>query len=213
MELTRDLARLPIDQAAAALETSATIAGVSLRASIEFLRAAPEAAQTLGASELRAWGEMGRRLAMADVETAITFFVAGVNDLRAVPQAARALVFQLCSRQMTLSASIATETLRKVGALAQAIDNPDVLRSVLEIAAEISRRSAKHSADFLAATPQVIDCLDSLHRPGCVEQSHCSSLRFCSPGRRYRRGRVGGNSHSARKSRPRRRPTTAGSNN
>lgn len=159
VELTRDLARLPLDQAAAALEASATIAGVSLRASIGFLRAAPEAAHILEASELRAWGEMGRRLAMSDVETAITFFVAGVNDLRTVPPATRALVFKLCARQMTLSASIATETLRKVGALAQAIDNPEALRSVLEIAAEIARRSAKHSADFLAASPQAIDCL------------------------------------------------------
>lgn len=159
VELTRDLARLPLDQAAAALEASATIAGVSLRASIGFLRAAPEAAHILEASELRAWGEMGRRLAMGDVETAITFFVAGVNDLRTVPPATRALVFKLCARQMTLSASIATETLRKVGALAQAIDNPEALRSVLEIAAEIARRSAKHSADFLAASPQAIDCL------------------------------------------------------
>ncbi len=159
VELTRVLARLPLDQAAAALEASATIAGVSLRAGIAFLRAAPEAAHTLEASELRAWGEMGRRLAMGDVETAITFFVAGVSDLRTVPPATRALIFKLCARQMTLSTSIATETLAKVGPLAQAIDNPEALRSVLEIAAEIARRSAKHSADFLAASPQAIACL------------------------------------------------------
>ncbi|MGI9166718.1 MAG: nitric oxide reductase activation protein NorD [Pyrinomonadaceae bacterium] len=159
VELTRDLARLPLDQAAAALEASATIAGVSLRASIAFLRAAPEASHTLEASELRAWGEMGRRLAMGDVETAITFFVAGVSDLRTVPPATRAVVFKLCARQMTLSTSIATETLARVGPLAQAIDNPEALRSVLEIAAEIARRSAKHSADFLAASPPAIACL------------------------------------------------------
>ncbi|MGH9905616.1 MAG: hypothetical protein ACRD8U_08550, partial [Pyrinomonadaceae bacterium] len=39
IDLTRGLTRLPLDQAAAALETSGSIAGVSLRASIEFLRA------------------------------------------------------------------------------------------------------------------------------------------------------------------------------
>src|SRR6266700_2951568 len=82
IELTRDLARLPLDQAAAAIETSAAIAGVSLRASIEFLRAVPNAAQVLGASELRAWGDMGRRLAMSDVETAVTFFNFGVAELK-----------------------------------------------------------------------------------------------------------------------------------
>ena len=159
MELTRDLARLPLDEAAAALEISALIAGVSLRASIEFLRAAPHAAQILDGTDLRAWGEMGRRLAISDVETAISFFIAGVDDLRSVPPATRALVFKLCARQMTLSAAIGTETLRKVGALAQTIDNEEALQSVLEIAAEIARRSAKHSADFLAATPQTIACL------------------------------------------------------
>src|SRR6266699_913676 len=82
LELTRDIDRLPLEHARAALETSAAIAGVSLRASIEFLRAAPEAAATFEAAELRSWGEMGRRLAMGDVETAVSFFVAGVNELK-----------------------------------------------------------------------------------------------------------------------------------
>src|SRR5918999_222541 len=88
--LARELGSLPVDAARAALEASATIAGVSLRASIEFLRAAP-----------RAWGEMGRRLAMGDVETAVSFFSAGVGELGGVPPEARPLVFQVCSRQMT----------------------------------------------------------------------------------------------------------------
>src|SRR5207253_10284344 len=60
LELTRELARLPLDQAVAALEMSASIAGVSLRASIEFLRAAPEAAHILDAANLPSWGEPGR---------------------------------------------------------------------------------------------------------------------------------------------------------
>ncbi|CAN5726484.1 hypothetical protein BH18ACI4_BH18ACI4_14630 [soil metagenome] len=159
-ELTRELARLSLDQAAAILETSGTIAGVSFRASLEFLRAAPEAAETLAAGELRLWGEMGRRLAIGDVETAISFFLAGVSDLKAVPPDARAIVFQLCSRQMILSAPIATVTLRKVGALSEALNDSETLVSTLETAAEISRRSAKHSADFLAATPLVIQYLN-----------------------------------------------------
>ena len=64
LDLTRSLTNLPLDQAAAVLETSASIAAISLRAGIEFLRAAPAAAHVLQPSELRAWGEMGRRLAM-----------------------------------------------------------------------------------------------------------------------------------------------------
>ena len=65
LTLTRDLATLPLEQSAAALETGAAIATVSLRASIEFLRAAPETTEVLEPAELRAWGELGRRLTMA----------------------------------------------------------------------------------------------------------------------------------------------------
>src|SRR5919206_4236024 len=77
--LARELGKLPVEAARAALETSAAIAGISLRASIEFLRAAPEAARILEAEELRAWGEMGRRLAMGDAETGVAFFASGVD--------------------------------------------------------------------------------------------------------------------------------------
>jgi hypothetical protein len=65
LALTRELAGLPLEQSAAALETSASIAGISLRAGIEFLRAVPAAAEVLEAAELRSWGDLGRRLAMS----------------------------------------------------------------------------------------------------------------------------------------------------
>src|SRR5678815_78279 len=84
LELTRSLTGLPLDQAAAVLETSASIAAISLRTGIEFLRAAPAAAQVLQPAELRSWGEMGRRLAMADYESAGEFFGEGVEALRAI---------------------------------------------------------------------------------------------------------------------------------
>src|SRR6187549_1761658 len=84
LELTRSLTGLPLDQAAAVLETSASIAAISLRTGVEFLRAAPAAAQVLQPAELRAWGEMGRRLAMADYEAANEFFAEGVEALRGV---------------------------------------------------------------------------------------------------------------------------------
>src|ERR1041384_1338226 len=84
LELTRSLTGLPLDHAAAVLETSAAIASVSLRAGIEFLRAAPAASHVLQPAELRTWGDMGRRIAMADYEAAIAFFAEGVEPLRTV---------------------------------------------------------------------------------------------------------------------------------
>ncbi|MBA2646556.1 MAG: VWA domain-containing protein [Pyrinomonadaceae bacterium] len=160
--LARGLGKLPGDTARAAVETSAAIAGVSLRGSIEFLRAAPGAAQVIEAGELRAWGEMGRRLVMADVETGVSFFVAGVNQLKEVPPDARPLLFQICARQMTLSTSIALETFRRAPEVAQRVGDADVLYAIYEVILEVARRSAKHSAEFLAATPRAITSLQNL---------------------------------------------------
>lgn len=154
--LARQLGALPADAARTALEMSASIAAVSLRVSIEYLRAVPNAARVLEAAELRAWGELGRRLAMGDVETAVSFFFAGVGELNRVPVEARPLIFQICSRQMTLSSSVALETFRTAPALAVYIPDSELLRSTFEVAAEISKRSAKHSADFLKATPRLV---------------------------------------------------------
>ncbi|MDX6303801.1 MAG: nitric oxide reductase NorD protein [Blastocatellia bacterium] len=157
--LLREISGLPLEQTRAALETSAAIAGVSLRASIEFLRAAPGVAQVLEPTELRAWGELGRRLTMGDVENGVGFFTNGLGDFVTVPAGARPFVFQVCARQMILSAATAAETFRNAPVLAEKIGDGELLRSVYEVAAEISRRSAKHSADFLNAAPLVIDRL------------------------------------------------------
>jgi nitric oxide reductase activation protein len=154
--LLREISHLPFEQTRAALETSAAIAGVSLRASIEFLRAAPHVAHVLDPAELRAWGEIGRRLTMADIDSGVSFFMAGAGGFANVPATARPFVLQVCSRQMTLSASTAAETFHGASALANEIGDGEILRRVYEIASEISRRSAKHSAEFLAATPNVI---------------------------------------------------------
>lgn len=180
LRLTRELAGLPLDKSAAALETGAAIAGISVRAGIEFLRAAPAAAEVLEAAELRAWGDLGRRLAMTDVETAITFFAEGVAELVDIPASVHSLVFQLCSRQITLSSPIATETFRKLPALAKAINDPQKLAAILEVASEISRRSAKHSAEFLDQTPQVLERLRRSKDTAVTEKGIAMAAEFAA---------------------------------
>jgi hypothetical protein len=163
--LLREIVQLPIEHTRAALETSAAIAAVSLRASIEFLRTAPGVAQVLEPTELRAWGELGRRLTMSDVENGVSFFTTGTGEFANVPAAARPFVFQVCARQMILSAQTAAETFRDAPSLAARIEDGELLRSIYEVTAEISRRSAKHSAEFLNVTPTVIAALDP-KKPG-----------------------------------------------
>src|ERR1044072_535220 len=151
LELTRSLTGLPLDQAAAVLETSASIAAISLRAGIEFLRAAPAAAQVLQPAELRAWGEMGRRLALTDYESAATFFSAGVETLRSVSSDLRPAIFGSCTGQMVFSTAIGRESLHSFPTLAAEVNDDELLRAMLDVATEIARRSAKHSAEFLNA--------------------------------------------------------------
>jgi hypothetical protein len=180
LKLTRELAGLPLDKSAAALETSAAIAGISLRAGIEFLRATPAAAEVLAAAELRSWGDLGRRLALGDAETAITFFAAGVAELKDIPANVHSLVFQLCSRQITLSSQIAIETFRNLPALANTISDPIQLAAVIEVASEIARRSAKHSAEFLKQTPEVLERLGRIKNPAVTKQGIELAAEFAS---------------------------------
>ena len=60
---------------------------------------------------------------------------------------------------MILSATTAAETFRQAPLLAEKIGDSELLRSIYEVAAEISRRSAKHSADFLNTAPVVVERL------------------------------------------------------
>ena len=153
--LARRLGKLPNDKKIIALEMSAALAGASLRVSREFVEAVPKAAKILSAEDIRHWAEMGRRLAMANADSGAQFFADGVNDLKVVPEKARPLVFQICTRQLVLSSSIALETFQLVPTLAKEIDDDALFADILQLASEIANRSAKHSADFLQKTPKV----------------------------------------------------------
>ncbi|HEX3101972.1 MAG TPA: hypothetical protein VHQ01_09280, partial [Pyrinomonadaceae bacterium] len=157
--LARRLGQLPGDERRAALEISAALAGVSLRVSREFVEAVPAAAKILSADDLRHWGEFGRRLAMGSAETGVKYFAEGVEGLKKVPKDARAAVFQVCSRQLVLSSSIALETFHLIPGIAAEISDKKLLTDILNLAVEIAQRSAKHSADFLGHTPAVAKAL------------------------------------------------------
>ena len=137
------------------IETSTAIASISLRAALEFLRAAPAAVQVLEPAELRSWGEMGRRLAMSDYESAASFFAAGVEPLRDVPEELLPAIFALCTRQMALSTYTARESLQSLPSIIREIDDVKTSQVILDIATEIARRSAKHSTEFINKSVEV----------------------------------------------------------
>ncbi len=157
--LARRLGKLPNDKKIIALEMSAALAGVSLRVSREFVEAVPKAAKILSADDIRNWAEMGRRLAMANADLGAKFFTDGANELKRVPEKARPLVFQICTRQLVLSSSIALETFNLIPTLAKQIGDDKLFTDILQLASEIANRSAKHSADFLQKTPKIAETL------------------------------------------------------
>ncbi len=138
---------------------SAALAGVSLRVSREFVEAVPKAAKILSADDLRNWGEFGRRLAMGSSDTGVKFFSEGVDSLKKIAKDARSAIFQVCTRQLVLSSSIALETYYLIPDIAAAVTNKKLLTDILNLAVEIAQRSAKHSADFLEHTPAVANAL------------------------------------------------------
>ncbi|HEY0429133.1 MAG TPA: VWA domain-containing protein [Pyrinomonadaceae bacterium] len=157
--LAKKLTRLSSEQKRAALEMSAALAGVSLRVSREFVEAVPKAAKVLTADDLRSWAEMGRRLAMGNADLGVKFFETGVGDLKFIPERARPYVFQICTRQLVLSSSIALDTFELIPRIAKKVKDDELLSEILQLASEIANRSAKHSADFLQKTPLVAESL------------------------------------------------------
>lgn len=153
--LARYLGKLPGDKKRAALETSAALAGVSLRVSREFVEAVPKAAKILSADELRQWGELGRKLAMGSADVGVEFFREGIEGLDGISADARSAVFHICSRQLVLSSSIALETFRSVPIIVSELEDKNFVAGSLCLAGEIAVRSAKHSSEFLKHTAAV----------------------------------------------------------
>lgn len=153
------LGRLPSEKRRAALEVSAAVAGVSLRASRTFVEALPRAAKILSADDIRSWGEMGRRLSMGSADLGTAYFARGVEGLALVPAEARADVFKISTRQLVLSSSIAVETFELVPVLAEEIGDAGLLSETLRLGAEIANRSAKHSSDFLRSAASAAQVL------------------------------------------------------
>ena len=162
------------------LETSTAIASISLRAALEFLRATPAAVQILQPAELRAWGEMGRRLAMSDYESAASFFAAGVEPLRNVPEDLLPGIFVLASRQMVLSTLVARETFQSLPPMIAEIGDVQTSRAILDIATEIARRSAKHSTEFINTSVEVSRVLDSFESAEVTDAALALAAAFAA---------------------------------
>lgn len=181
--LAERLRSLSADRALTMIETAASLTGSSLRAAVEFLRAAPEVARIADQSEVRCWGDIGKRLASSSPEAAIEFFQMSSSSLSALSVSHRARVLTLCGKQSVLSASIALETFRQAPHLTERIDRTASrlvdADTVLAICCEVARHSVKHSSDLLQGALAVIAHLRELDpTEALLEQAFSLALGF-----------------------------------
>lgn len=160
--LTMRIWRLPADRAMTSIDLGVTVGGVSLRAALELLRAAPDVAPLLSVDELKTWGEIGTRLASTNPDVAVQFFEVSVAALGGVPQPKRGLVLQFVGRQAALSSRTAIESLQAAPGVVERIANPRLASEVLAICLELARHSVKHSGEFLRHSAPVVEQLSSV---------------------------------------------------
>jgi hypothetical protein len=157
--LARRIWRLPAERAVAAIDLGISLGGVSLRASIECLKAAPEVARALDSEGMRLWGEIGRRLAATSPDAASDFFSASAGVIERIPPEKQPIVLQLAARQAALSSRIALDSFKLAPDTIERIGEPRLAAELLAICLELARHSVKHSWELLQAAPGVVESL------------------------------------------------------
>ena len=117
-----------------------------------------EVSQLLDNGDLRAWAEMGRKVALNSAEEAGDFFRFSNEVLAALPESLRVLLIALCSKQIVLSPTAALATFRNAPRMVASLGEERSASRLFKIAVEVAHRSVKHSTEVLTAAsgPQSI---------------------------------------------------------
>ncbi|MEK6301116.1 MAG: VWA domain-containing protein [Acidobacteriota bacterium] len=182
--LVKRLGSLPYDRLLLTTDICVSLASTNLRAAVEMLRAAPEISRLIDASDMRVWGEAGKRLSATSAESAMSFFLASATTLGSLPEDMRSPVLRLVNKQAALSASTATESFNSSPAIVNAIHDHDSAAQILTICLELARHSVKHSNDLLLIAPQVVSRLKAAGSGELVKRalSLTSAFAFRSGG-------------------------------
>ena len=109
--LVKRLRGLPYERVLLTTDIGVMLAGANPKAGVEMLRAAPEVARLIEASDIRVWGEAGKRLSATNADSAAAFFQTSASILAAIPEDTRSPVLRLVNKQAALSANTATRML------------------------------------------------------------------------------------------------------
>jgi nitric oxide reductase NorD protein len=176
--LVKRLGSLPYDRLLLTTDISVSLAATNLRAAVEMLKAAPEVSRLVDASDMRVWGEVGKRLSATSAESAMSFFLSSAATLGALAEDMRSPVLRLVNKQAALSAGTATESFNASPAIINAIRDHDSAAQVLTICLELARHSVKHSNDLLIAAPQVVARLEATGQPELVKRALALTSAF-----------------------------------
>lgn len=149
----------PSDRGWVTLDIGTSLFSVSPAVARDFFKAVPEVARMLEPGDLRAWAEIGRRIAQQSADEASDFFRYSIDTLKALPESLRAVLVALCGRQIVLSPVTALKTFQEAPRLVQALGEVEAAGRVFRIAVEVAHRSVKHSTEVLAAAPLALQSL------------------------------------------------------
>ena len=149
----------PGDRGWVTIDVGATLLGISPTVARDFFKAVPEVARMLENGDLRAWAEIGRRVAQQSSEEASDFFRDSIETLEAIPDSLRAALVALCAKQMVLSPATALTTFREAPKLAEALGDERAAARLFRIAVEVAHRSVRHSCEVLTSAPLALTVL------------------------------------------------------
>jgi hypothetical protein len=151
----------PNERGWVAVDIGASLVSVSPKMAMEFFKALQEVSHLLENGDLRAWAEVGKKIATTSHEEGSEFFRGSQEVLAAMPAPLRPLLVALCSKQIVLSPAAALNTFRSAPRTAASLGDQRHAARCFSIAVEVAHRSVKHSTEVLIAAPQALKALRS----------------------------------------------------
>ena len=156
----------PSDRGWVTVDIGASLVSVSPKVAMDFFKSVPDVAKVLENGDLRAWSELGKRIAQHNPEEASDFFRYSIETLEVLPEKLRSLLVALCSKQIVLSPAAALTTFRQAPRLAASLGDERSAARLFGIAVEVAHRSVKHSTEVLTAAPQALAALREMDGDG-----------------------------------------------
>ncbi len=152
----------PHDRGWVTVDVGASLMSVSPKVAMDFFKAAKDVSGLLDNGDLRAWAELGKRIALNSAEEAGDFFRDSAVILGALPVQLRTLLVALCSKQIVLSPQAALSTFRNAPRTTVQLGDEASAARLFGIAVEVAHRSVKHSTEVLTAAPSALTALRTL---------------------------------------------------